>query len=430
MRCGRVRMELVLACGVSVMWNSLAMAIPQGQSPVQGSTEIRSGAAIPFDRAALFDEVVDRVERDFYNQAALGNEWQSAVAESRAQLDKLQTHDEFSAMMNDLLNGLNSSHTAYFSRLDPRSYQLYGVFQRMFPDEEDTFFQYDGLGLLTKRDDGGFWVTSVLDGSPASQMKLRYGDRLIAVDNEAFHPILSFAGKAGGNVAVHIKRNGEPMVLQGTVARLDGRQMFMDAMLASMKVIDKDGLKLGYIHVWSYAAQAYQEAIKEALLWGKLRDCDGLVFDIRDGWGGASPEYLNLFREPIMTTYSTQRDGTKQSYSGVWGKPVVLLVNGQSTSGKELFAYGFKKLQLGKLVGETTAGAVLAGTAVRLSNDDLMYLAVRDVMVDDGRLEGKGVVPDVKVPRLGEASHAENVPNHDAQFEAAIEILMRDLQDR
>ncbi len=139
--------------------------------------------------------------------------------------------------------------------------------------------------------------------------------------------------------------------------------------------------------------------MQNLVLFGPLSDCDGLVLDLRDGWGGASLEYLNLFREPIVEITTESRQGDTSNYSGVWGKPVTLLVNRRSTSGKELFSYGFRKLGLGAIVGETTAGAVLAGGPTMLSNGDVLYLAVTDIRVDGRRLEGVGVPPTLPVQR-------------------------------
>ena len=155
-----------------------------------------------------------------------------------------------------------------------------------------------------------------------------------------------------------------------------------------------------------------------------MSKCDALIFDLRDGWGGADINSLNLFRKPIAIVKSTDRDGVIFPYSGVWGKPVNLLINDRSASGKELFTYGFKKLGLGTVIGEKTAGAVVAGSPYILSSGDVLYLAVRDVEVDDKRLEGIGVQPDLIIERpfIFEAN--------DPQIEKALEDLMLKLEDR
>ena len=49
---------------------------------------------------------------------------------------------------------------------------------------------------------------------------------------------------------------------------------------------------------WSYAGQKYQDILTHVLTNGRLKERDALVLDLRGGWGGASPSYLNLLRVP------------------------------------------------------------------------------------------------------------------------------------
>jgi carboxyl-terminal processing protease len=105
-----------------------------------------------------------------------------------------------------------------------------------------------------------------------------------------------------------------------------------------------------------------------------------------------------------------------------WRKPVVMLVNQGSRSGKEILAYGFKKYGIGTLVGTKTAGAVVGGRAFLLDDGNLLYLAVVDVLVNGERLEGKGVIPDVEVPFPLEYARGK-----DPQIDKSIELLLQQL---
>ena len=57
----------------------------------------------------------------------------------------------------------------------------------------------------------------------------------------------------------------------------------------------------------------------EELAEGRLKDVDGLLLDLRGGWGGARPEYTELFvgGAPIMTYVG--RDGRETYASFVGG---------------------------------------------------------------------------------------------------------------
>jgi carboxyl-terminal processing protease len=116
----------------------------------------------------------------------------------------------------------------------------------------------------------------------------------------------------------------------------------------------------------------------------------------------------------------TGRNGATDLVDVKWRKPVAMLINGGTRSGKEVLAFGFKKYRLGELVGVRTEGAVLAATAFLIGDEGLLLLAVDDVLVDGERLEGIGVTPTIEVafdPRYTEGK--------DPQLERAVQILSR-----
>ena len=150
---------------------------------------------------------------------------------------------------------------------------------------------------------------------------------------------------------------------------------------------------------------------------GELRDADALIWDLRDGWGGAVPEYLDLFNTHAPTMQVTDRDGSREFENVKWRKPVAMLVNGGTRSGKEVLAYGFKKYRLGEVIGTRTEGAVLASTAF-LIGDGLLLLAVDDVLVDGERLEGVGVTPTIEVQAA-----PTSAGGMDPQLDRAVAVL-------
>lgn len=374
---------------------------------------------IPFNKEQVFDEVISLVTEHFMDQAKVDAKWSAAIVEFKQAAASAKSYDAFANSINGLLATFGTSHTRYFSQLDPKRFQLAGIFKHSFPSSNQSFC-YAGVGIDTVSLGNRTIIKSVFDGFPANKAGLKFGDQILSVDGQPFHPIGSFKGRAGKTASFSLMRNNKPLKVAVSVVELDGRTMFENALKSSVRVINKSSKQIGYVHVWSYAGTQYQEELKSQILWGDLKDCDTLIVDLRDGWGGADINYLNLFRKPIAVVEATDATGNKNSYSGVWGKPVALLVNENSTSGKELFSHGFKKLKLGKVIGENTAGAVVAGRCFPLSNGDILYLAVSDVQVDGLRLEGQGVAPDIRVQR-----QLESPKGSDPQLEAAIESLIK-----
>jgi carboxyl-terminal processing protease len=184
--------------------------------------------------------------------------------------------------------------------------------------------------------------------------------------------------------------------VQVTPTDIEPNKMFLEGMEASARVLQSHGRRIGYVHVWCYAGYTYQQALEHLLSEGALKDADALIWDLRDGWGGAVPEYLDLFNARAPTMQITNRDGVREIDGVKWRKPVAMLINGGTRSGKEVLAYGFKKYRLGEVIGTRTEGAVLAATAF-LIGGGLLLLAVGDVLVDGERLEGIGVTPTIEV---------------------------------
>jgi carboxyl-terminal processing protease len=281
---------------------------------------------------------------------------------------------------------------------------------------------YPGIGVFTRQIGDKTFIAGVLDGLPASKAGLVVGDELIAADGEPYHHLESFATKTGQDVSLMIRRRADGPTEEVVVVpvRIKPNEAFLKAMQESARLIDAGGVKIGYIRVWSYAGTSYQQLLERELSSGTLKDADALVWDLRDGWGGAQAEYLNLFNGRAPTTSLISRDGQQSVANMTWRKPVAMLVNEGTRSGKEILAYGFKEYGIGEVIGSRTAGAVLAGRAYLLHDGSLLLVAVADVLVDGQRLEGVGVMPTISVPFA--LAYAQG---KDVQLDRAVEVLSR-----
>jgi carboxyl-terminal processing protease len=129
---------------------------------------------------------------------------------------------------------------------------------------------------------------------------------------------------------------------------------------------------------------------------------------------------MDIFNPTAPVLTHQRRDGEPTTVEAAWHKPVVMLIDSGTRSGKELLAYAFKKHKVGVLVGERTAGAVLGGSPRPLSDGSLLLIAVTDVRVDGEKLEGVGVSPDIEVRRDLPYSAGK-----DPQIEAAVRVLTK-----
>ncbi len=376
--------------------------------------------------AAAFDEVWRGVRDRFYDRELHGLDWDAIGDRYRPLAVAAPTERERAAVINRMLAELHASHTGYYTPADTAYYDLADIFSwglrrqlaSAFPNSKVA---YTGIGIFTRSIEGKTFVSGVLNGLPADRAGLLVGDELVAADGAPFEPVGSFVDKGGRKVMLTIRRGRDTAPQQLTVMpeRIEPNAAFLDAMRASTKVIERGGVRIGYIHVWSYARDDYQELLAQQISTGPLKDADALIWDLRDGWGGADPDYLDIFaRGPTMIT--TARDGDKSVINAKWRKPAALLINGGTRSGKEVLTYGFKKYGYGPVIGTRSAGALLAARAFLLDGGGLLLLPVADVEVDGERLEVRGVTPTIEVPF--EIPYAAGA---DPQLERALEELAR-----
>lgn len=386
--------------------------------------------------AAVFQQIWTTVRDDFFDAELNGVDWPAVKQRFAPRVAAADSRAQFAALVNEMLAELHTSHTHYYTQDDPCYYQLLGVFEQSdaytaplnqirqtLPHHQ---IGYVGIGIVTQRQDAGTFVSAVFDGGPADQAGILVGDRLVSVDGEPFHAIRSFAGKEDQPVTVVAQRQADTAgkVVSVTPRFFRAADMFVDAMRSSVRMIPAGKAKIGYIHVWSYSGEKYQQLLEHELFEGNLRAADALLLDLREGWGGASAAYLNLFNQRIPCVEMTPRDGHTVQLDRQWRKPVALLINGEVRSGKEVFAHGFKRNAMGPIVGTPTAGAVVGGALRFLPDHSVLYLAMGDVRVDGQRLEGHGVAPTIQVRRP--------IPfcaGRDPQLETAVRELTRILAE-
>jgi carboxyl-terminal processing protease len=374
--------------------------------------------------AEVFDEAARLVRNNFYDRTLHGLDWDAVIGRHKPRYLAADSVKGRSAAINAMLAELNASHMIHATDEDPAYYQLSDIFRYAIRQNREKHFpngiSYPGIGVFTREIGGKTFVTGVFAGLAAAKAGLKTGDEILTVDGGPFQPVASFRDKVGSAVTISIRReNGGPVsVLELRPERIEPGEAFRTAMRNSARIIEAGGKRIGYIRVWSYAGQDYQDILMDELSSGKLKDADALIWDLRDGWGGARPHYLDVFnaRAPDMTF--TERSGEIDFASFRWRKPVAMLINGGTRSGKEVLAYGFKKYDYGEVIGTRTAGALLAGRGFLLSDGSFLMVAVNDVAVDGERLEGKGVAPTIEVPF--------DIPyagGRDPQLDKAVQVL-------
>jgi carboxyl-terminal processing protease len=396
-------------------------AIALLQLDVGASAQVEAPSSAP----PPIEEVSRLVSEHFYDPGVVQRAWAGALARHAATLSANAASEEVAAAIDAMLAELGASHTGRYVPSELAYYELLDIFARdefaprlrqLFPGGEVA---YTGIGVVPRTLEGRVFLAAVYDGGPAARAGLLVGDEIVSADGRPFDAIESFVNKASVPVRLEVRRveAGPTFPVEVVPERTRPNEFFLSAMRASVRVIEREGRRWGYVRVWSYARREYQSLLIEELAAGRLKDVDGLVLDLRGGWGGARPEYAELFvgGAPIMTVVG--RDGRQAFASFRWHRPVVVLVDEGTRSGKEVVTYALKRHGV-PVVGTRTAGALLAAQGFLMSDGSLLVLAVSDVRLDGERLEGRGVAPDIEV-----SFPLPYAAGHDPQLEAALAEL-------
>lgn len=364
-------------------------------------------------------ERVDQlVKRNFYAPAKL-TRWSQTMSELREKALAAKDKRTLSLAINEALSTLKSSHCQYLTTNDEAFYFLNSLFRTKNPASKPLPL----VGIVT----GGYFppdkVRYILSGSPAAKAGIEIGDRIISVNGTPYKDFSDLL--KASPLAIAFERDGKKNEVV-VIPKIDEIYPFyVKAMRASVKTYNRGKLKLGYVHVFAGGPINHEE-LDDILT--SMEELDGLVLDLRDGYGASDLSDLDPFFRPKAAypdLSAINSVGIEIKNRMVFDKPLVALINRGTRSGKELLAFGLKRSKRALLVGENTAGYLLAGKLFPIDKDSALYLAVSDVKLDGEKLEGLGIAPDL--PVLNEKA---DQTGHDMQLKAALDALEKQIQSR
>ncbi|MBY0548883.1 MAG: PDZ domain-containing protein [Candidatus Obscuribacterales bacterium] len=360
----------------------------------------------------VFEKVDSTINKEFFDAKAATESWPSIAAHHRNNILEAGNLKELSNRINAALAELKVSHTQFVTINDENFYFLKNLFASFQKNIENPIGEYLGIGLGGQ----GFrenQVRYVLDGGPAAIAGIKRGDTVKGLNGKNIIGLLSFKGTADTTVTLQVIRNGKPMDIPIRPLKKDYYEAYLEASKKSAKIISTPAGSVGYLRLW---CGGKSKEVVDEVMEGSMAGTKAMILDLRDGFGGNSLEDLDRFYRPpagypVFKTYG--RRGRKSLSQLTYSKPLITLINGGSRSGKELLAFSLKNSKRGTLVGEKTAGAVLAGRLFPIDDRCALYLAVLDGTVNGVRLEAVGVEPDIKCSYPADSAK-------DTQLEAAV----------
>lgn len=130
----------------------------------------------------------------------------------------------------------------------------------------------------------GFLVTAVLEDYPAFNAQVYRGDIIELADGEPFHPINSFASKAGETISLRIKRGDTALSVSVQPILENLYDSYRTATINSIQEFSAGNKVIGYIRPWALSRNT-NDLISFTNLLKQLDHCDALIFDLRNAYG-------------------------------------------------------------------------------------------------------------------------------------------------
>ena len=382
---------------------------------------------VPARRAAVFDEAVRTIGEWFYDPDLHGLDLERYAAIYRPWALAASTDADFSDVMNGLLGEFNASHMGY---------------RRFSEGGEST----GSIGALYDPSAGGpgLLVREVLLDAPASRVDvgLEAGDRLLAVDGREIDARTNvyelFTETAGQPVRIRFQDEGgeaKESIVRPEPLGASRQRRYETWVRQRAAIVDElSGGRLGYFHVQSMSMGPFEEF--EQALFSAGDGKEGLIIDVRSNGGGWTTDYLMAVLDVKRHAYTVARGASSKVKAypqrrlplAAWTKPALAMCDEESYSNAEIFSWAFQTLGIGKVVGNTTFGAVISTGGTRLLDGALLRLPFRGWYVAGSgvNMEKQGAVPDVLVERPPVEDTAADV---DTQLARAVEVFLEGLED-
>ncbi len=270
-----------------------------------------------------------------------------------------------------------------------------------------------GIGLELVKDPASGYakVLTVYAGSPAEDLGIQAGHYItnigdVEVKNlnttEQINTLL--LGESGTTVTI-AWLNEKMTSDEGLITRRNYTETTI-----SYELIDEHG----YIRVRTFAENTASE-IDYAISQLQSKGAQTIVFDLRNNTGGNldyAIECIALVCDKgviASADYGDDRvEELGESYTVGISLPMVCLVNEQTASGAELFAYNARLLSGASIVGTKTAGmGTIQSSPQRFSDGSAVVLTIAKLLAGDGTsFDGVGVSVDVEVALSSEERQA------------------------
>ncbi len=369
------------------------------------------------ERAHVFDHVWNRTGEMFYTPDMHGVDWKEMRMEYEPKLASISNDFELTEILSEMIGELNVSHAGARYRHSVKNADRTASLG-IFPD-----YSYTGDGIR---------IAEVMKGGPLDKKALgiQAGMIIEEIDGTALTPDVNYFRllnrKAGQFTSIKIKDQAGNTSYK-TVKPIDARAEYMLLYKRWVKKNQEEVERLSngtlaYVHVPGMSDGPYRTVFEDVM--GKYIDAKALILDTRFNGGGDLVSDLSMFLTgEKYLDYAIESRSVGYEPTFRWTKPSIAMVNENNYSDGHCFAFAYKELNIGKMLGMPVPGTCSFAGWEMQQNGTIVYGAVpvsaRDM---DGKwMENYQTEPDILI---------KNDPNiivngKDQQLERAIEELMK-----
>ena len=326
--------------------------------------------------------------------------------------DEISKEDMQNGMYKGLVDSLGDVYSCYFT---PKEYQSL---------QQQTTGVYFGIGAYVSKDveSGACVISGVIKDTPAEAAGLMEGDVIYSVEGKEMNgleleEVVSYIkGDEGTKVHITIYRNGEPIEMELTRARVTSPTVDSE--------MKENGI--GYLQITEFDDVTTAQ-FEENFASLKQQGMKGLIIDLRSNPGGNVTTVCEIAEKLLpegLVFYMEDKNGERTEYpckGADFDLPLVVLVNEYSASAAEILSGAIKDAGIGKLVGKKTFGKGIVQTVAPLDDGSAIKLTIANYYTRNGNdIHLKGIEPDVEV-ELDSEAYLEN--KTDTQLNKAIEVL-------
>ncbi len=320
---------------------------------------------------------------------------------SEESLDTFDLDQTTTGVLNALATATEDPYLRYY---DQAQYALL---------EQNAGDDYEGVGVLFGESDGKAYAVDVFDDSPAQIAGVQQGDFVVAIDGDRTREwsqteVLAALDREEGSTAVITWRRPATSGAEGGEEFTTALTCVKTSETNVTSVLGDGGV--GVITLRQITGNS-TDLVRSAVESLEAQGAQSYVLDIRDVPGGylsQAVEIANLFvRNGIIVQIETNGGISTRQASGevVTDKPLVVLVNGNTTAAAEVLASALQDNQRATLVGQTTMGKGSVQVVRELSfGGALRYTAAYYLSPQGRAIDGLGVAPDIIVDRNEGAS--------------------------